>query len=831
MNSDSAVPCLNRDIALSIEVKLPAVDKILEFEMIAEPIFAKLSKKSIKNLHTRKPTRGFVAKVDEWGYEDEKLTVNNMRTQQLVITDIKKLMKEKGYIYALCMIIFEDFHINPETMQGINYSARLSIKEASLLLGFLIQERIDFSTPATLQDLIRLRRKTEELMKELHESCMLPIAEKIQNFSEKEHKIEDSREAQKEFSGKGDVLTEAIFYSGDGVYNFQYLDFLERKYKYDRDWLSENKNFDIGKSKNIITQIVDILQRKSKRVHLCELKEKMPLFIENMKKEYPDGGWEERVKESLPMMELSQYKDLFFGHATDKENLSMDTIKEEHCQSFYKSLIELFVIKKTDFNRDSGIDSFLDNFSISPGESCNPQFKTIGDFNSIDAKPIIQLDKERYFVPICFLVFKSVYESPFYWMWEDISYRNQLSQNRGTTGEEITYDFLSQVFGKERTYGSVKISTKKGHHDTDIDVLCILGSKALCVQVKSKKLTQLSRRGDDEQLQKDFQGAVQDAYEQGLVSRHKILERNAKFLDKDGNAIDLSEGIDEVYIVGITTEHYPSLTHQSHVMLDKKDDDPFPIFFTIFDLELIVHYLCDPYDFLYYIRQRISLMDYFIAEEEIHFLGYHLCYKLWRRPSVSLVIIDKSSGALIDRNYYPFKAGLEVSDEGDVIKTRWKNENLVRLCNKLKTLDQPKVTDIIFHLLDWSGEAGKSLADSIIQTKQKSLQDGEIYNFSVLSDNKYSSRVGVTYISLNSDSLEELENKLLPWCQIKKYKIRGDVWIGFGSLKRSTEIIDAVAFDDQKWEYNQILEELSKNMKGEEQAEWIRVDKTGKSFF
>ena len=718
-----------------------------------------------------------------------------MRTQQLVITDIKKLMREKGYIYALCMIIFEDFHINPETIQEINCSARLSTQEASLLLGFLIQERIDFSTPATPQDLIQLRQKTYALMEELHKSYIFPVAEKYQNFFAKEHKIEDSREARKEFLGKVDILTEPIFYSGDGVYNFQYLDFLERKYKYDIDWLSENKSFDIGKSKNIVTQIMDILQRKSERVHLYGLKERMPLLIENMKKKNPDGDWEEFVKEILPMIELHQYVDLFFGHATDKENLNMDTIKEEHWKSFYKNLIELFVIKKTDFDRDSGIDSFLDNFSISPGENCNPQFKTIGDFNSIGAKPIIQLDKERYFVPIDFLVYEAVYENPFYWMCEDVSYRKQLSQNRGTTGEEITYDFLSQVFGKERTYRSVKISTKKGHHATDIDVLCILGSKALCVQVKSKKLTQLSRRGNDEQLRKDFQGAVQDAYEQGLVSRQKILERNAKFFDKDGNAIELSEGIDEVYIVGITTENYPSLAHQSRVMLDKKDDDPFPIFFTIFDLELIVHYLCDPYDFLYYIRQRISLMDYFIviAEEEIHFLGYHLCNKLWRTPGADSVVIGTNFGALVDRNYHPFKAGLEVSDEGDVIKTRWKNENLDRLCNKLKTLDHPEVTDIIFHLLDQSGEAGKTFTDSIIQTKQRSLQDGKIHRFSMPPDDEYPPRVGMIYISLNSDSSEELAKRLLSFCQLRKYKSRGDVWIGFGSLKSSTEIIDAVS--------------------------------------
>ena len=724
-----------------------------------------------------------------------------MRDRQLIISDIKKLVREKGYIYALCMIIFEDLHVDIRRTLETNYSERLSIKEMSLLLGFLIQERIDFSIPDTLQDLFQLKRKTYELMEDLHDSFKPPITGKWKFPSKNENMGENFRKARKESLGTGDMLTEAIFYSEPGAYDFQYLDFLELKYKYDKEWLSKNKRFDIGKSKIILNHIKDILQQKAKKIHLYGVKEITPRLIEKMKKEKPDEDWEEHVKKTLPMIELSQYVELFFMYAPDKEISSMDSITEEHWKSFYKSLIELFVIKKSDFNKDSGIDPFLDNFSVLFEESLNSQFQSVGDFNLINAKPIIQLDEEKYFVPIIFLLFEAFYESPFYWMCEDTSYKDKLSQNRGKTGEEITYEFLSRVFGNERTYRSVKISTKKGHDDTDIDVLCILGSKALCVQVKSKKLTQFSRKGDDKQLQKDFQGAVQDAYEQGLVSRQRILARDAKFFDEGGNVVHLPKGIDEVYIVGITTENYPSLTHQAHVMLDKRDDDPFPIFFTIFDLELVAHYLRDPYDFLYYVRQRISLIDYFVANGEIEFLGYHLSMKLWRRPGEDLVFLGPKLASAIDRNYYTMKMGLEISDEGDTIKNRWKDENFDQLCNKLKSLDRQssKVTDIIFYLLDWDREIRKELADSIIQTKQKTLQDGKTYDISILHyDDEYSPRVIVTYISLNSDSSKKLERIVIDYCQQKKYKTRGDVWIGFGSLKSSKKMIDFVVLNDKK---------------------------------
>jgi len=174
---------------------------------------------------------------------------------------------------------------------------------------------------------------------------------------------------------------------------------------------------------------------------------------------------------------------------------------------------------------------------------------------------------------------------------------------------------------------------------------------------------------------------------------------------------------------------------------------------------------------------------------------------------------------------------LEVSDEGDVIKNRWKNDDFDRLCNQLKTLDEPKITDIIFRLLDLSSDARKNLVDFIVQTKQKTIRDGEFHNFSLPPDDSYSHRTGITYISLSSDNVEELRKRLLALCQARKYKSKGDVWIGFGSLRSSDEMIDAVVFNNQQWEYDKELEYLSNVMlEGEGQGKQIRIgNKTGRN--
>ena len=139
------------------------------------------------------------------------------------------------------------------------------------------------------------------------------------------------------------------------------------------------------------------------------LKERLPQMIKEMKKKNPNEDWEKHAKNILPIIELHQYVKLFLEYTKDERKLSLDDIREDGWKSFYKGLIELFVIRKSDFGSHVDIESFFNNFSISFEENLNSQFQTIGNFNLMNSRPIIKLDKERYFVPIIFLLFEAVY--------------------------------------------------------------------------------------------------------------------------------------------------------------------------------------------------------------------------------------------------------------------------------------------------------------------------------------------------------------------------------------------------------------------------------------
>jgi len=74
-----------------------------------------------------------------------KINMDKTKSIDDVILEIKELVSAKGFIYALCMILFEDFHVAVEKMHQIDYRSR---------------NEIDFSTPDTPQDLILLKQKT-----------------------------------------------------------------------------------------------------------------------------------------------------------------------------------------------------------------------------------------------------------------------------------------------------------------------------------------------------------------------------------------------------------------------------------------------------------------------------------------------------------------------------------------------------------------------------------------------------------------------------------------------------------------------------------------------
>ena len=216
-------------------------------------------------------------------------------------------------------------------------------------------------------------------------------------------------------------------------------------------------------------------------------------------------------------------------------------------------------------------------------------------------------------------------------------------------------------------------------------------------------------------------------------------------------------------------------------------------------------------------------MDYFWADEEIIFLGYHLLHKLWRDPKYDRMSLDTDFGSAIDRNYYPYKLGLleKLPSETDGIANSWHNPEFEQLCDMIRTQNIPEAIDILFALFDLSGESIDNLLQFIKKTKQRTHDDNGVHSFALPIDKQ----LGISFVSSNSMSKEDLEGRTTAYAHIRKYISKADKWIGLGSYLYSPNIVDCIYYDSNPWEYNEEDEQACTNFRNKHNTKLFSINR------
>jgi hypothetical protein len=412
--------------------------------------------------------------------------------------------------------------------------------------------------------------------------------------------LENPSESPFDFFNNGLMFKETMFYSGTGAYDYQYTKWVTEKYKYDEDWLSKSKSINLSK---------------------------LPDFYH-----------------SLKMLQQAKLNKLKF----DSE------------ETFRDKLLDVFSLSKDEIiAKDKDFAGILENFILDLKQPQNQNFKDVGDFNILAEKPIIELTKEKYFIPMPYDLSEAIYESPFYWMNSDENYRSKAQFNRGEIAEEITFKIIEKIFGTNNTLQNLIINKSKSTMVTDIDILAVKDDKAIIFQVKSKKLTALSKKGNIDAIQSDFKKAVKDAYEQGLTAAECLKSSNDfQFILKSEPDFKLDFDINKSFVVTIVLDDYPAITHQTHILLGKEYEE-FPVALNIFDLEIVTKYLNTSEKFIDYIERRIKFSQYYKADNELGFLGFHLKKGLQKFPDSDMIALDESWAQFFDGDYYGEISGVK----------------------------------------------------------------------------------------------------------------------------------------------------------------------------
>ncbi|WP_109486553.1 SEC-C metal-binding domain-containing protein [Occallatibacter savannae] len=672
-----------------------------------------------------------------------------MRTEGQVFQELSSLCTSPGYVHALAYFCFRDSIIpyvdemRVEDTMHLFSPERLIRTETSTLIGLMIQQKIDWTLPNP-RDTQQYIDKTEELLKELHEAMFAPTIDQMKSLFA-------SGDRTNPFQ-KGENLREPIFYCGESAYSFQFRDLSVPKYKSDNAWLEQHKKFSIEQARDVVKALIELQN--------------------------------EKFTDALPEL-------------ANRNNSEW-------------TLLPYFLFTNEELSKFSGLDTTLVecvvNAFVLPDGHENRSFRAIDDFNVASAMPIIRADEGRFLLLEQYTLQQSLYESPFFWMLDDATYRETAFRNRGKFVEEFSLARLQTVFGQKSVFSNVRFPNVKGKDE--IDTLVLFGNRAIVVQAKSKRLTLEARKGNDNLIRNDFKKSVQDSYDQAAACARALLIPNQILIANDGTRFEVPQKLTEIYLFCVVSDHYPALSFQVHEFLKFEEHDKVqpPFVLDIFTLDVMSEMLDTPLYFLSYVNRRTGYQDKILAGHELTVLSYHLKHNLWFDKKYNLIQLGDDAAADLDLSMLVRREGRPGARTPDGILTRLKHTRVGAIIAEIESRPHPGTINLGLALLKLSENAAVNLSEAIDSMTRRSSIDRDHHDLTIPMGE---SRDGLT-VHCNNASIAIAGPKLENHCLVRKYKARAERWYGI-CLAPDASVRFGVSLDFP-WVQEQNMERILREM-------------------
>ncbi len=638
------------------------------------------------------------------------------RSEDEIFSELEQLCASAGYIHVFAALVVQNtFVAFAEGLKGEDFHKtfekdHLVRTELCTLFGLMVKHPIDYSI-LTMEQMSELGTCTLQLLEELHASLGgPPLTPPADGNLENFQGIDFSL---------GSALREPIFYTGESAYSFQYRDIAPVKYANDDPWMQANRGFTIAQAACVGKAVLALEQ------------ERLMTLYNSLRSGIPDDFT------FLPGFTFTP-DELLEGSGESKAT----------------------------------IISVLDSFSIRNGDT-NATFKTLNDFNIVNAQPILCKEPGTYILFQAYSFYEALYESPFYWMLQDPAYKDVALGHRGSFTEEFSANCLSRVFAKKYVHGNVTIQENAATTLGEIDNLVLFGNRAVLIQTKSKRLTIAARKGNDGAIQEDFSASVADAYKQAIDCAKHLLRRDKPVFDKDGKKIVIPK-LKKIYLLCIVSDHYPALNFQAGQFLAPQisEEIPAPLITDIFALDVMTEMLRSPLHFLGYIDRRTAYGDKIYAGNELTILGYHLTRNLWLPKETDVLYMHDDLASGLDAAMAVRRAGVPGDDTPRGILTVGKGTAFERLLAQLDHDPRGNLVDLGFRLLEMSEESATQLSQGLEHVTRQARKTGSHHDFTMgSSDRGISIHCGFRSLS---DGMDILARHVLS----KKYQMKAPVWFG-----------------------------------------------------
>lgn len=674
---------------------------------------------------------------------------NAARSESEVIAELIELTSQPGYVHALALICHRD--------NGVAFQDTYKASDTEHLYSSSRLNRNEITTllglmvrqPLELwipdnETLTKYMSRSDALMQELHHSMSFPMLDLMLK------EAKDGTEAPKH--GHGAAMREPIFYCTESAYSFQYRDFFLEKHATDDEWLLNNKGFDSTQARTIAKSMCSMID--SRATHLYR-----------------------SIHETRAQPET--YLSLFEftpSEVSERSNQSIDTV-----------------------------NAFLNALTL---QGNNDSFQEIGDFNAVAATPLIPTDRGTVLLFLHYSLYEALYESPFFWMLEDETYRQAALDHRGDFTENLSYRRLQSVFGKANVHKNVNFLKGKKVIG-EADVLVIYSDRLIIVQAKSKKLTLAARKGSDGQLKKDFAAAIEKANEQAWECATAIVDGDCILEVDTGHRIELPNSIKEIFPFCVVSDHYPALALQANELLKYQSTDIIqrPLVMDVFLLDVLTEMLSSPLYLLSYLRHRATVKENIWVSHELTALAFHLKRNLLLEPDVTMMMLHDDIASELDAAMTVRREGFPGAATPSGILTKMQGTLYEKLISQIEKRPEPAILALGFLLLSLNEDSCRNVHEALKYVTTKTKADSANHNVTLGITEK---ATGICIHCNLRPSLQAVQ-ALDAHCHKRKYSFKAQSWYGI-SVTPKGELQFGVTLDFP-WAHSEDLDILVQGMK------------------
>lgn len=671
------------------------------------------------------------------------------RSEAEVFIDLIALTAKPGFVHAIAQICHRD---NLIAFKGEYKAADLSrMYEYERLIRTEITTVIGLMVrqPVDLtlpapSTINDYISRTDELLKELHGALNGPM---LESMVDKGH---DQVDVESLWLGAG--MREPIFYGTESAYSFQYRDLFLEKHAPDDLWLQEKMGFTSKQAQQVARSMCSLMDERA---------------TEQFNSTY-EGA-------SHPATVLSNFEFT----PVDVAQRSGESI--EVVSAVFKAL--------TLVGDNSG-------------------FGEIGDFNAVAAMPLIPTERGSVLLFQHYAIYEALYESPFFWMWNDKEYKQTAMDNRGAFAEKFACRRLAAVFGRSNVHANVNLYKGKDIVG-EADVLVVFSDRIIIVQAKAKKLTLAARKGNDGQLKSDFAAAIQNASDQGWECANAILSGDCRLEDSQGREIKLPDAIKEIYPFCVVSDHYPALAFQAKQYLKYQTTNVIqsPFVMDVFLLDVLTEMLESPLRMLSYIQLRLAAGDALFINHELTALAYHLHSNMWVNPQYNLMMLEDSIAGEMDAAMTVRREGFPGERTPSGILTVMKGTLYDRLLTQIERSADPSILELGFSLLSMGEETCRNVHQGLLSITSQTKADGKRHDFTLATSAEGTGICFHCNPTANPTSIRTLQVHSAK----RKYSLRSAKWFGV-SISPNVDIQFGITLDFP-WVQSSEMDLLTKDMK------------------